>query len=262
MLTNLLLDNLSVGIIVLNERLKIEYLNKAIKKILVNHSETELEEIIKNIVHHIKDFALNEMNFYEEINVKIKRINNNKQLFYILEFYDLEKIKNIENNENFKVMNEINYLKKRNLSLKEKAYKDILTGLYNRNFYEDKMRAIFEAKKDKIYSIMVIDLDKFKDINDIFGHDKGDLVLKRLASVLKDSVRKDEDYIVRMGGDELCIIIPSTLVELQKIKKRIEYKLSLDNEKSEISCEFSVGMAERKLNENLDLLYKRADIEL
>ena len=53
MLTNLLLDNLSVGIIVLNERLKIEYLNKAIKKILINHSETELEEIIKNIVHHI-----------------------------------------------------------------------------------------------------------------------------------------------------------------------------------------------------------------
>ncbi|MFH1916226.1 MAG: GGDEF domain-containing protein [Nanoarchaeota archaeon] len=84
----------------------------------------------------------------------------------------------------------------------EKARKDHLTNAYNREGLEQRMRTITED-----YSVILIDIDHFKIINDTYGHDKGDEVLRRLCNRLLENIRK-EDILVRYGGEEFIIIMP------------------------------------------------------
>ncbi len=100
-----------------------------------------------------------------------------------------------------------------NLTLQEKlrdqAIRDPLTGLHNRRFLEESidhelMRA--QRHKQKL-SILMLDMDHFKRFNDNFGHDAGDYVLKSLSSLLINGVR-GEDLVCRVGGEELCIVMP------------------------------------------------------
>lgn len=95
-------------------------------------------------------------------------------------------------------------------ALRRIAYEDALTGLGNRRMLEERwnteiaQRATFTSQK--LIAVLMIDLDKFKQINDCFGHAAGDDVLKSAANRLRQSVRSD-DTIVRMGGDEFAILL-------------------------------------------------------
>ncbi len=96
----------------------------------------------------------------------------------------------------------------------QETYKDELTGVYNRKY----LNLIFERElarsrryKDSL-SLMILDLDNFKEINDSLGHLEGDKTLVKFADVLKNTVR-ESDTVVRYGGDEFVIIIPSTSYE-------------------------------------------------
>lgn len=90
------------------------------------------------------------------------------------------------------------------------AHYDALTGLPNRALFNDRLQqAISTARRDKTHiGLMFLDLDKFKPINDTFGHDVGDLVLKEVAKRLHQCVR-DSDTISRIGGDEFIVLLPS-----------------------------------------------------
>jgi len=92
--------------------------------------------------------------------------------------------------------------------LKHQALHDQLTGLYNRYFLEDEAeRAMARTKRNNTkLAICLMDLDDFKSINDLYGHEAGDMVLKVIASRLKQSLRKI-DFIVRLGGDEFVILL-------------------------------------------------------
>ncbi|MCE5284026.1 MAG: PAS domain S-box protein [Deltaproteobacteria bacterium] len=89
------------------------------------------------------------------------------------------------------------------------AYHDLLTGLPNRALFYDRTAMILaQAKrKGRPFGVMMLDLDKFKDINDNFGHDIGDEVLIAIADRLKKLLR-DEDTVARTGGDEFVILLP------------------------------------------------------
>lgn len=102
-----------------------------------------------------------------------------------------------------------------------KLYVDILTGVYNRRYYEEQLRDICH-----VTAAAMLDLDRFKDINDTYGHLVGDLALKQVADTIKNSVRKT-DCVVRLGGDEFFILfrdIPFHALEkkLQAIRSRVE----------------------------------------
>lgn len=88
--------------------------------------------------------------------------------------------------------------------------KDSLTGLYTRDYLCSKFdEQILILKKNKCpASLLMIDVDKFKDINDTYGHMAGDYVLKELGSILKKSIRSN-DTIVRWGGEEFIIMLPN-----------------------------------------------------
>lgn len=98
-----------------------------------------------------------------------------------------------------------------NAKLEELSVRDPLTGLYNRRkFHEFLQYEIIRAERHQHgFSVVMIDLDNFKYINDTFGHPIGDMVLKELTAMLGDGLRKG-DVLARLGGDEFAIILPET----------------------------------------------------
>ncbi len=98
--------------------------------------------------------------------------------------------------------------------LRKLATRDLLTGLYNRNFFNETIvRDIRKAERQhESLSIIIIDIDNFKDINDTYGHLHGDGVLRECARILKNAVRKS-DFLCRYGGDEFVIVTPISTCE-------------------------------------------------
>jgi diguanylate cyclase (GGDEF)-like protein len=99
-------------------------------------------------------------------------------------------------------------------TLENQSIKDSLTGLHNRRFLEEYLAKEFhqaERRKQKI-GIIMIDFDHFKKFNDTFGHDAGDMVLKKISDYLRSSIRKS-DVACRYGGEELVIVMPESSVE-------------------------------------------------
>ncbi len=107
--------------------------------------------------------------------------------------------------------------------LEEASFKDPLTGLYNRRYFMIMLRN--EIRRAKRYgiesSVIMIDLDGLKQINDTFGHDKGDLAIKTLAQAMISSTRTT-DVCARFGGDEFAILLPQTSVDKAQV---IAYRL-------------------------------------
>lgn len=125
---------------------------------------------------------------------------------------------------------------------------DSLTGLYNRQSFDETLeREINRGKRHgKELSILFLDLDDFKEINDSFGHQIGDEVLKQVAKIVLDE-KRSEDLAARYGGEEIVVILPETgkvdsLVLGERIRKRVE-EMRIDFNGHPISLTISGGLA-------------------
>ncbi len=112
--------------------------------------------------------------------------------------------------------------------LGEMAIRDQLTTLYNHNFFYNRLEEEFEraVRYNVSLSVLMMDIDNFKKINDSYGHRMGDVVLKEIARVIKKMVRKS-DILARYGGEEFALILPHTglkgaLEEAERIRKVVE----------------------------------------
>ncbi len=112
--------------------------------------------------------------------------------------------------------------------VKEQAITDAMTGLYNRRYFEEYlMKEVIRAKRHKQnFTVIGIDLDHLKKINDVYGHNYGDLAIKTIADAMKSSCRSI-DIAARMGGEEFNVILPGVdsqggLVFAERIRKKIE----------------------------------------
>ncbi|MEK6581095.1 MAG: diguanylate cyclase [Nitrospirota bacterium] len=93
-------------------------------------------------------------------------------------------------------------------TLKESALRDALTGLYNRRFLEEYTETLvaISQRRDTLLGLLMCDLDYFKEVNDIYGHNVGDAILKETANVIRECVRAS-DMVVRFGGEEFLVIL-------------------------------------------------------
>lgn len=149
------------------------------------------------------------------------------------------------------IVRDITYQKKRESDLKEKAYVDILTGLFNRNFYEEKISKNMNAEGS---IIILMDVDNFKTINDTLGHEAGDRVLKSISDVIRINIRK-EDYAVRMGGDEFLIFSNSTYSGVQKMAERILKSIGeLKIQRIPISVSMGIGEDNSNTGNLIDII--------
>lgn len=115
--------------------------------------------------------------------------------------------------------------------LVESATRDALTGLYDRDALRISLERAFQDGTQPI-SVIMIDLDHFKNFNDSHGHLEGDRVLARAAALLRESVR-DTDIPVRYGGEELCVVLPGRSLDeakavAERLRARIEHELRDD----------------------------------
>lgn len=107
------------------------------------------------------------------------------------------------------------------------AYMDPLTGAYNRRFLQDRLNDILYASviRDEPITLMMLDLDHFKQINDTYGHDAGDQILKEFTDIVKHQLRKT-DTAIRFGGEEFAVLLPKLGIEqAEKIAERIRQKV-------------------------------------
>ena len=127
-------------------------------------------------------------------------------------------------------------------NLESKVYIDPLTGVKNRKFLEE----IFKLEVEKYrkfrrpFCLLFIDLNNFKRINDAYGHTVGDNILKEVAKRIRESV-KNEQYIVRYGGDEFIVILETSPDDLLRLIERLTENLKMNYEGIEISA--AVGNA-------------------
>lgn len=148
---------------------------------------------------------------------------------------------------------------------------DYLTGLLNRRaFMEQLENEVHRVKRNKQdLSLMILDLDHFKNINDSFGHHAGDLVLQQTAHLIS-SVCRPYDFIGRYGGEEYIMCLPETNIE-QAIRVTERIRAAIANKKTfipdrmqyvMITASFGVSTLNYEKTESLDMLINRADSAL
>lgn len=148
--------------------------------------------------------------------------------------------------------------------IRKEAVYDSLTGAYNRKHADVSLFKLHRDYKEdnNVYGVLFVDLDHFKSINDTFGHDAGDKVLKMACDTIKNSLR-DIDMVCRYGGEEFLVLIPNIPLEcLDKLADRIrifisESWITINNQ--EIRVTASIGGTVSKNGDSMKGVVKRAD---
>ncbi len=150
--------------------------------------------------------------------------------------------------------------------IKKLSFTDKLTNTYNRNYLHEIQNSV---NLDE-YIIAAIDIDHFKKVNDTYGHDAGDIILKEVGNILNHTVRIEEDIVIRYGGEEFVILIKkgsenidAQLSVIQRIFTNIKEQKMFINQEEHIFITVSIGV-NTKPDESKNFLeaFKLADIEL
>ncbi len=146
-------------------------------------------------------------------------------------------------------------------SLKKMVYYDFLTSVYNRHMLDISFEReiALSMRSEQPMSIIFLDIDRFKKINDTYGHKKGDSILKTVAEIVSSYIRTD-DIFGRWGGDEFLLILPQTpLVEAKKISKEL-YQIIKSHDfgiENRLTCSFGVATYEE--GDTVSTMIVRAD---
>lgn len=160
-------------------------------------------------------------------------------------------------------------LERKNLNLQYLATVDQLTGMNNRRNFMSYLDSIFKTVKEHhgVFSLLMVDVDRFKTINDQYGHIAGDIALKEVAAVIRQSVR-ESDYCARYGGEEFSVILPNTgensaLVVADKIRSNVEKHFFDIGTEIKLQITVSIGISTyNPKSPTTDVLLKKADIAL
>lgn len=175
-----------------------------------------------------------------------------------------QQLQDVNLNLEKKVFERTQELHAANIELEKLARHDALTGLHNRHALNIHLGFLFEQFKrtQHAYSVLMIDIDFFKKINDQHGHEVGDYVLQSVAKILSDLLRTT-DFCARLGGEEFIVILPATDVQgAKKLAEKIRLAISQATI-LEYPVTVSIGVAlVNEHDEDMQVAVRRADVHL
>ena len=259
-LTQFSIDNAAVGVFQITPRGKFEYVNEKVCEML-NYSREEL--IGKRVSDVDADHSAAERKyFWDKIKHNKTNVIETRHQTKTGEVFPVQVtsryLKYKDKEYEFAFVQDISERKEKERQLKYKSFHDELTGLYNREFLAREMERL-DTERQLPISTLMVDINGLKLINNTYGHEKGDRILKKAAEIL-ESVVRDEDILARYGGDEFVIMLPQTSNKIaHDIYDRIE-KRCQDTCKEEFPVSLGMGIA-TKTNPEEDIkdILKQAD---
>jgi diguanylate cyclase len=284
------LDNVNEGIVIINEDLEILYWNNYMKyltsmnidKVFYRNIYDVLpgldKKYFKDLIHQVAEndskmffsAAMHKdlINSKRKLNLKISKLEEDGKNCILFEFIDVTsqffRINHLKEYVNgLYILNE--ELKEKEKTINNLAYYDSLTGLANRTmFYKMADKFYNNSKRNELLlALMFIDVNKFKNINDTYGHKIGDEVLKEVGKVLINSTREG-DIAARFGGDEFLVLLPF-IKKYEDIKVITSRILDIRNKsfklgENEINISLSLGVSVYpKDGDTIDELITKAD---
>ncbi len=147
---------------------------------------------------------------------------------------------------------------------KKKLFFDTLTGIHNRMAYNDQIKKLMARwqRYAEQFSYAIIDIDHFKKVNDSYGHNTGDKVLKLVASIMQKNIR-ESDTLFRIGGEEFVLILPNTRIDqaaptIEKIRNAVSSS-GFRFKDDKVVIHISAGLTEVNDSDTVDSLFERAD---
>lgn len=216
-----------------------------------------IEEVGSAVFYNVEFICKDGQTIWCEVCVKpIHR--DNSAVSYIGMTRDVTEKRLYEN----KLKEYLEELKLKNEQLEKMATLDMLTGAYNRRKFEYFIGLEIEEKENygSPFSIIMFDIDNFKQINDYYGHKKGDIILQKITVLVKNIMREN-DKLFRWGGDEFIILLSkfglnNALVFAQKVKENIDL---FDFDTGDKKVTISAGVGEYLLPETQDHFVNRID---
>lgn len=248
-------------------------IQERVERFLNGHKGREVISGIDEFQQHCKDgtiktkistkLMLNENTNYVDILGVSRDITERKKVELRLKDKICEKDKLIRNmkksEKKFSIL--IGKLIQKNNHLNNIAVTDKLTGVYNRYFFEKNViKKIEETTNNDIsLTLIILDLDGFKDVNDIYGHDEGDKILRKVADAGVKLMGKD-NILARWGGDEFVVLaIKTDLDAARRLAEKLRQSIETVLQKESGQVTASLGIAERRDSEAFECWFRRVD---
>lgn len=254
---------------------KVKDLEKTFSGQQEDREEIERIEYFEMKIHGEMSSIVNSFDIHMAIDeikkVVIRKIQNIKQLVSQRKVEDLKRAEKAR--VNMKILRDriaeatkqAREMSKQAEEFKMVAMKDGPTGLYNRSAFdmrmEDAIRRLGES--GEFFTLILLDVDRFKEINDTFGHVAGDKVLEKVAQSFRETFRED-DFMARYGGDEFAVIVENMTDRIARqrlsiFRKNLAMKRFVSYKKGRIDITVSAGVAEAQPGDSAQSILDRAD---
>ncbi len=237
----------------------------------------DFKSIVWDFADQLSDDVLFETKSNMIINDKLSKLRDavdsnsiqdlkNQSREFIDTFIEYQSKKDNRNNKKVAfIENSLNSIKRKLSEANQHMRRDHLTNAFNRKSYDENIKLVWSTFQSdhKPASLILLDIDHFKKINDNFGHDTGDFIIIECVKLMQSHFSRENDFVARIGGEEFAVILPGLKIEhaadkaqkvIEKIRKEVFVK---DNQK--LSFTVSMGVSQLGPNESLDQWIKRTD---
>lgn len=196
--------------------------------------------------------------------------NVSMSLVFCIYWIGMFSVTKIQHREYWRGLNASFLLQKHAKDLQQKNTIDGLTGLKNRSFFDEMLRKEFKTaiRSSLTLSLLLIDIDHFKKVNDHHGHLVGDECLRSFSNILKEQIKRETDIVARYGGEEFVVILPGmdreqTQVMAEKIRKEVEsFVFSLNETRIMLTASIGISSINPQHGDSEQMIIEMADIAL